>query len=352
MNKALYFMPDISGFTGFVNDTEIEHSIHIIAELLELLIDAADNDMELVEIEGDALFFYSDKIPTYQDLMEKVNKMMVAFHTHTKTYNNMRICDCGSCRTTTHLQLKFVVHYGELMFIKVKNFIKPYGRAVIKTHRLLKNDIPLKEYLLITEDVMQLYHGNAASDWQTKTEQYDFGDIRYLYKSLEHIAPSITVIPKEDFKDVKDADVIIHKLMHADADRIYKVLSDLSYRHLWDKDAKRIEYDSNKINRSGFEHNCVLNTGSLKLQTLGERKPDTYVFGERTTDMMFTKEFMYLINLDKVDEKTTSLTLSFFITWTKIGHMMKNTMLTKVKKIWNQKLETIEELLSTDTLLH
>ncbi len=36
MKKALYFMADISGFTNFVNTTEVEHSIHIIAELLEI----------------------------------------------------------------------------------------------------------------------------------------------------------------------------------------------------------------------------------------------------------------------------------------------------------------------------
>ncbi len=40
MQKALFFIPDISGFTNFVNNTELEHSIHIISELLELLIDS------------------------------------------------------------------------------------------------------------------------------------------------------------------------------------------------------------------------------------------------------------------------------------------------------------------------
>ena len=39
-NKGLLFIPDISGFTRFVNETEIEHSRLIIQELLELLINA------------------------------------------------------------------------------------------------------------------------------------------------------------------------------------------------------------------------------------------------------------------------------------------------------------------------
>ena len=37
-NKGLLFIPDISGFTRFVNAVEIEHSRFIIQELLETLI--------------------------------------------------------------------------------------------------------------------------------------------------------------------------------------------------------------------------------------------------------------------------------------------------------------------------
>ena len=58
MNSSLLFLPDISGFTEFVQTTEVGHSQHIISELLQLLIDADILDLELAEVEGDALFFY------------------------------------------------------------------------------------------------------------------------------------------------------------------------------------------------------------------------------------------------------------------------------------------------------
>ena len=38
--NGLIFIPDISGFTRFVTETEIDHSRLIIQELLELLINA------------------------------------------------------------------------------------------------------------------------------------------------------------------------------------------------------------------------------------------------------------------------------------------------------------------------
>ena len=59
-NKGLLFIPDISGFTRFINETEIEHSRLIIQELLELLINANEMGLEISEIEGDAILFYKN----------------------------------------------------------------------------------------------------------------------------------------------------------------------------------------------------------------------------------------------------------------------------------------------------
>ena len=57
-NKGLLFIPDISGFTKFVHETEIDHSRLIIQELLEILINANQIGLEVSEIEGDAILFY------------------------------------------------------------------------------------------------------------------------------------------------------------------------------------------------------------------------------------------------------------------------------------------------------
>ena len=55
---ALLFMPDISGFTQFVSETEVLHSQHIVQELLEIIIDSNHLNLQVSEIEGDAIFFY------------------------------------------------------------------------------------------------------------------------------------------------------------------------------------------------------------------------------------------------------------------------------------------------------
>lgn len=49
-SPGMLFTPDISGFTYFINHTEIEHSQHIIAELLEVIIDHTGPDFDISEI--------------------------------------------------------------------------------------------------------------------------------------------------------------------------------------------------------------------------------------------------------------------------------------------------------------
>lgn len=335
-------MPDISGFTKFVNNTEVEHSIHIISELLEILLDSNSIGFQLVEIEGDALFMYATKKPTFKALMKQISKMHESFHNHTQSYESKRICNCGSCKTTTNLELKFLVHYGDLNFIKVRHITKPYGRDVIKIHRLLKNKIPHSEYVLFTNAVYELFKNQINNDWKQASEEYDLNQLDYFYKNLEtvkvkNLNPSVET-------QINQPVLTINKTFNAHIETIYSYITELKYRHLWDKDVKRIEYDSSKVNRVGTEHHCVLNLGSLKFETITEPSSDSLTYGEKTEDMRFTQELAYLIKLQKVDEKTTKIILNLYITFTTIGMFMKHTILKFVTKSWQNKLANLEEV--------
>ena len=48
--RGLLLIPDISGFTQFVNQTDIEHSRLIIQELLEIIINQNKIGLEVSEI--------------------------------------------------------------------------------------------------------------------------------------------------------------------------------------------------------------------------------------------------------------------------------------------------------------
>ncbi|MGE5810421.1 MAG: DUF2652 domain-containing protein, partial [Ignavibacteria bacterium] len=53
--KGLLFIPDISGFTRFINQVEVEHSRLIIQELLEIIINSNSIGLQISEVEGDAI---------------------------------------------------------------------------------------------------------------------------------------------------------------------------------------------------------------------------------------------------------------------------------------------------------
>ena len=94
-NKGLLFIPDISGFTRFINEIEIEHSRHIIQQLLEVLINANNIGLEISEIEGDAILVYKFGQPLeLEAIYKQVEQMFCAFHRHINAYNNRKICQC------------------------------------------------------------------------------------------------------------------------------------------------------------------------------------------------------------------------------------------------------------------
>src|SRR4029453_12291796 len=152
--QALIFIPDISGFTRFVTDTEVSHAKHIIEELLEILIDANKIGLEVSEIEGDAILFYRfGKAPSAQDLLDQVKTMFSDFHLHLKKYETHRVCNCGACSTAHNLAVKFVAHYGDVSMNTIRQYKKLFGKDVIVAHRLLKNEIDSSEYSLFTDNL-------------------------------------------------------------------------------------------------------------------------------------------------------------------------------------------------------
>jgi len=130
IKKAFYFIPDISGFSGFLENTTIEHSIHIISELLEILLDNNILKLELAEIEVNALFIYSEKDIKNNKIEEQTSRMLNAFRNHLPNYETQRIFNCGARATAIDLKIKLLVHFGRLDFIHVKNIKKPYGKDV------------------------------------------------------------------------------------------------------------------------------------------------------------------------------------------------------------------------------
>jgi hypothetical protein len=78
-------IPDISGYTEFLSKTELDHSSHIISELLELLVESNSADFTLSEIEGDALLYYrKGEAVAFDQIAGQCLEMFKNFHSRIK----------------------------------------------------------------------------------------------------------------------------------------------------------------------------------------------------------------------------------------------------------------------------
>jgi hypothetical protein len=57
-------LADISGYTSFIAETELDHGPNILHHLITLIINQLTPALQLAEVEGDAVFVYWASIRT------------------------------------------------------------------------------------------------------------------------------------------------------------------------------------------------------------------------------------------------------------------------------------------------
>ena len=316
--QALIFIPDISGFTQFVTETEVSHSKHIIEELLEILIDANKIDLEISEIEGDAILFYRfGKAPSSEDLTDQVREMFSRFHQHLRKYERHRICNCGACSTASKLTIKFIAHYGEVSINTIRQYKKLFGKDVIVAHRLLKNEIDSDQYSLFTDTLI-----SADETWKTiehqawapvqfAEQEYDSGKVRYCYVSLNPLLNEIPDPSIEDFslKGMKSKVGEYNVTIEAPIELVFNVFADIPYRSKWIPGTLETVTDMNSpITQIGQTHKCMAK-GPVIISHDYTVTDHTITLTE--TDMAKTHCTVY--SMEKVDDNTTLVHSAIFM---------------------------------------
>lgn len=157
---AILLVADISGYTQFMkmHKIAINHAKQIVVRLLKSLIKASRAPLKVAELEGDAVFFYA--LCTEDDIgktAELVKKQIIELHSSFKKelelLMDIRICNCEACLNAGDLKLKQVMHAGEIEVEKIHNITQIFGLDVIILHRMLKNSLPSREYIMMTDFV-------------------------------------------------------------------------------------------------------------------------------------------------------------------------------------------------------
>jgi hypothetical protein len=156
--QALLVIADIGGYTSFMklHRLSIAHAQENTDRLLRATIDAAPR-LRLVALEGDAAFFYVAE-PEDEEVASTIAglaaQMHQAFHDRKRQMESMSACVCAACEQLDQLRVKFVAHLGEVVVQRARRATKIAGLDVIVVHRMLKNSVPIPEYLLMTEPVL------------------------------------------------------------------------------------------------------------------------------------------------------------------------------------------------------
>ncbi|MFC2084772.1 DUF2652 domain-containing protein [Bacteroidota bacterium] len=315
-NSGLIFLPDISGFTKFITETEIRHSHHIIKELIEVILESNKLKLNISEIEGDAVLFYKlGSPPSFDLLLNQVKSMFLNFHSYLKVIERDRVCQCGACSTASNLTLKFIAHFGEIQEISIKNFNKIMSSDVILAHRLLKTQISKAEYFLSTDSYLKLSNQNLNPDenWVKPKEYFEefenFGKVKTEYIGLSELLKNIPETPSIPIKRDPVGPPNINIDIKAPILLVHDALTDHSKKLQYVPGIKELR-GGERINRLSSTHTCVFDDLEIHIVTTGGRyKRDEIIYSEKTDagfGFSITSDYK-LINKDGITQLSLTL---------------------------------------------
>lgn len=347
--SSLLVIADISGFTQFIRGNEISHSRHIIAELMEVLIDADPLHLTVAEIEGDAVLFYRyNAVASRSEVVLLAERLFTAFHKHLRQYESLRVCQCGACAASTSLTLKILVHVGVIELLKVKQFRKPFGEALIWIHLLLKNTVPHREYLLLSSQFLVLAMPSdhfPDPSWieifEGETSYQDVGSISYSYISLSPLHAGVSEPVTGHFPKLTDNPLVLTTAISRPAADLHALLVNLSIIPKWEKSIQAVRLSSDKINRSGTRHICVSDSGPLSFETLQNPWPDKLVYGQRLRNERRVRDLFFYIILEPTAGGTTARIELHYKPWPLIGWLLERAVRKRFGRFAEELLESL-----------
>ena len=171
-------LADISGYTSFVAQTEIEHADMALSFLLETIVEKVGELLIIGQLEGDAVFAYIEesKLPDAKSLLELIDQTYLAFREKALALYSQATCPCRACRALPTLDLKFMVHHGKYLIQQVAGVHHLLGTDVNLIHRLAKNHVSestgWKGYALFTSQGLERMQTEKTSFLQ-QTESYE-----------------------------------------------------------------------------------------------------------------------------------------------------------------------------------
>jgi class 3 adenylate cyclase len=161
-------LADISGYTAFMTSVEQAHGVDfsdgipagfgVLGELLDTVIEGVQPAFAVAKLEGDAVFAVAPAAALDargEELLGRLQALYQAFHARREKARAARDHVCTACPVVGSLDLKMVLHRGQVVRQSIGAQTELLGPAVNVAHRLLKNSIQARlgyrPYLFLTD---------------------------------------------------------------------------------------------------------------------------------------------------------------------------------------------------------
>ena len=183
-------LADISGFTSFVAQTEIDHAHLALSFLLETIMEKLSSLLTIFQLEGDAVFAYVEESQLHEgkSLLGLIDQTYLAFREKALALYAGATCPCRACKALPTLDLKFMVHHGDFIIRQVAGVQHLLGTDVNLLHRLSKNHVlestGWRGYALFTNQGLERMQTDKTSFVQ-QTESYEhLGEVETYVRDM------------------------------------------------------------------------------------------------------------------------------------------------------------------------
>ena len=193
--KGFLVLSDISGYSSYLNQSELEHAHETLTDLLNLLIERTSSPLQIFKLEGDAVLSYapSGAFHQGQTLLEVIENSYLAFRKALQLMTLNTTCTCNACRYIPNLDLKFFVHYGTYTVQEMGQYRELLGSDVNLVHRITKNRISeklgTKAYAAFTQTVIdELQMSDLAAEMEALSDTYaDVGQLTLFIHDMHTV---------------------------------------------------------------------------------------------------------------------------------------------------------------------
>jgi hypothetical protein len=254
--EGTFVLADIGGYTSFLSGVGIEHGKEATQHLLNTIVKAGSGSWKVGNVMGDCVLFYCSRREPPADVFARVKSVYEAFCDAQADIASGSTCRCGACDRTQELSLKFVVHAGEFDVQNIGGRKELIGRDIVVATRLLKNSVPVREYIIATPQVSAVADEATGTPVTASEELEGIGSVEYSYVDLQPVREKWSAA-REFYLTREDSKLSVEAEINAPVEVVWDAIHDLKKRAVWQVTIDEMSHIQGAEGEVGEVHSCL-----------------------------------------------------------------------------------------------